>query len=278
MQHLPALISLAAKDMTAKSVLGGSSSSCSSSSSSSSSSSTGGRGGTTTRGATGSRTANTQMARLKMLKSTVDVLDHSDHVVSLSYCIIDVMRTAGVSTACLQPAPAALQLMLTGYETLPRVLQQLGPEEWRDIPMAGYFTSSVRNLQREWVLAAHNLIWSISKTTTALLSAQPSQSAGQGVAARDSTLEKLLTSPQLHRCLILSTCVAVLALNKPSSSSSCPQQQPHCMGSGCIAGPSTAHTIRQQLSAAHHGWCTAYSTRPGQHWPCTCVCSCPQPL
>jgi hypothetical protein len=170
MQQLPALIALAAQDLTAGSNLG-----------SSSSSSSGG--------------GSTQMQRLYMLKATFSVWDHTNHVMSLCSSLVDIISTAGGGNTCLQHAPAALQLILTGYETLARVHNRLRPEDWRDIPEAMLMTQGIHGFLSAWVRCAHVLFWKIAKETRGALSAQPRLSAAQDVSATDSTLDLTCWAP-----------------------------------------------------------------------------------
>jgi hypothetical protein len=139
----------------------------SSSSSSSSSGSSGGAGSSSgcghsnsTQGGPTSSTDDTR-SRLKMLEHTVAVWGNAQRGLCIYSSVLGLMGTAGrgggAAAACLQPAPAALQLILTAYQTLSRVRQQLQPDGTRNMPQGLGLEPVITAVQGMCLRAAHKL-------------------------------------------------------------------------------------------------------------------------
>jgi hypothetical protein len=161
-----------------------------------------------------------------MLTVTNGVMDYTKHVLSLYSCLVDlVTHSKADAAACLQPAPAALQLILTAYETLLPVQRQVQllqahsqehaqPQQQQqrtagssEVLAGPEFATFISSLQAHLLCAAHTLFKTLTDFITASLS---DGSDEQGQSAQGSTLYELLCSPQLHRCLTLVTAVTVL--------------------------------------------------------------------
>jgi hypothetical protein len=249
LQHLPALINAAAQDLTAllpdaeqdpiataadtsahrqnsNSGSSGSNSSKSSGRSSSSSSSGSGRDtlSSTVTGGNVSSTARDMMASLQTLQSTSAAWENAKHVLAIFSSIRNVMGTTdAAAAACLQPAPAALQLILTAYEILPRVHKQLQQLEARANMRLNLelqpgkegiitYTTLACAIQTRSMRAAHVLVWNLTELLVRSGDTLARLSGGQGKPPHGSTVDELLCSPELHRCLTLVTAVMVLGL------------------------------------------------------------------
>jgi hypothetical protein len=212
--HMPALLTLAAQELTAATSPAQGSAGLGSNSSSSSSSS--------------SNTSRDPSNRSHGCFSFF-AWDATRRVLFIYSSLLFLMSCAGDNVAALQPAPAALQLMLTAYEALQQQQQQQ-PYECNAMPTHLVTAHTATRIHGLWVATAQDLFWQIVFAIGASLCNRAGQAAGRGqsesapaasaAATADSKLDELLCSPQLYRCLTLLTCVSVMSLPGNSSSGS----------------------------------------------------------
>jgi hypothetical protein len=194
LQHLPAMITLETQGLVAATTplhelanLGSSRSrSGSISGSNNSTSSSGSVGGrsSSTGSAPPSSISDDQLDMDQVLQSDATAWaawsewEYSSSVLSIYSSLLHLMRTCGAGGAggsggnvggaaeCLQPAPAALQLMLTAFETLPLLQKQLNREDMYRSPVS-LLPSAGITMQGLWVRSATTLFWQIQRTIDA---------------------------------------------------------------------------------------------------------------
>jgi hypothetical protein len=252
LQHLSALMTLAAQELTAASSAQDTTDTCSSGSSSSMCGTGDSRRSSSSAATDRDYTVQDEILnRFRVLKRTFASLKRADQVLFIYSSLSHLMNPAGgaASSASLEPAPAALQLIVKVYDTLPQLQQQL--QTYMQVPLHGqvqvqqqqqqqqsqvqptalYSTADGisfqhRQLHLEIVIAerqcvcAANMLWFRIQYAICRLMKQQDQSAVQPTPPVDSTLEELLCSPQLHRCMTLVTCVAVMSIVSNDGSSS----------------------------------------------------------
>jgi hypothetical protein len=140
LQHLPSMMALAAQDLTDVANPAQTPSFDSNSSSGSSSGSNSGDGSTRSSGRSSTvgpppnSAAGDNLSRLSKLWFIEPVLDNANCVLSMCNALMLLMSPIGAgvgglgAAACLQPAPAARQLILTAYQTLHKLQMQLNPD------------------------------------------------------------------------------------------------------------------------------------------------------
>jgi uncharacterized membrane protein YgcG len=262
LQQLPALLTLAAHDLLATAAASakvppGSSSSVSGSSGSSSSSigssKSGGSsqaGSSSTLGKPPSSASDTKPLSPKTLMYATAVWLNAERVLSM-YCSLTNLMThraevADACVACLQPAPAALDLILAALQNFPQAQEQQQQQQQQTrvqlnvhVQLQGnqrhplladlHYTitgadpePAVRTAQGLLMQTAHELFWRIQTAIKAvkLLLVEEGQAAGQGRSAVNSTLEQLLCAPQLYTCLTIMTGAAAMFVASDVGSSS----------------------------------------------------------
>jgi hypothetical protein len=118
------------------------------------------------------------MASLQTLQSTSAAWENAKHVLSISSSMRNVMgATDAAAAACLQPAPAALELILTAYEILPRVHKQLLQLEARTNMRLNLelqpgkensitYATLISAIKTRFLHAAHVLVWNLRAAYT----------------------------------------------------------------------------------------------------------------